>query len=150
VNAKYSYREAAVWGARPVQLVIILYEQAIEDLRRAMIALEKNDIEGRTREINHATSVIGQLHGSLDMEHGGDVARNLANFYNVVRGCLIEVQRTQSAKLLEQQISHLVLLHEAWLEVERATAASKPPSGGSTPSVGNDFPAETSLADWQA
>src|SRR5689334_18427773 len=75
MDARSSYREAAVRGATPVQLVILLYEQGIEDLRRAIIALEKNDIEARTREINHALMVIGQLQASLDMERGGEVAR---------------------------------------------------------------------------
>ena len=56
-----------------MRLVICLYEQAIEDLRCAVIALEKGDIEARTRGINHALTVIAQLQGSLDMERGGEV-----------------------------------------------------------------------------
>ena len=34
MDARSSYREVAVRGASPVRLVICLYEQAIEDLRR--------------------------------------------------------------------------------------------------------------------
>jgi flagellar protein FliS len=120
MDAKLLYRKASTHGASPVQLVILLYEQCIEDLRRAIIALEKRDIEARTREINHAIKVIGQLHSSLDMERGGEVARNLEFFYNMVRRGLVEAQATQSARTLELQISHLVLIHGAWLEVERA------------------------------
>jgi flagellar protein FliS len=126
MDAKASYREAAVRGASPVRLVICLYEQAIEDLRLAVIALEKGDIETRTRGINHALMVIAQLQGSLDMERGGDVARNLARFYGVVRAGLVEAQMKQSVRILEQQISQLAVVYEAWLEVERVTAAPKP------------------------
>jgi len=80
MDARSSYRESNVRGASPVRLVIALYEQAIEDLRRAVIALEKGAIEVRTREINHALLVIAQLQSSLNMERGGEVARNLACF----------------------------------------------------------------------
>lgn len=137
-------------GASPVRLVICLYEQAIEDLRRAVIALEKGDIEARTRGINHALMVIAQLQGSLDMERGGEVAINLARFYGVVRAGLAEAQMKQSGIILEQQVSHLVLVYEAWLEVERATMAPAPKS--LTPvraAPGNPSP-EISLADWNA
>src|SRR5271165_1678746 len=117
MDARSSYRETAVRGASPVRLVICLYEQAIEDLRRAVIAQEKGDIEARTRGINHALAVIAQLEGSLDMERGGDVAKNLARFYSLVRSGLTEAQVQQSIRILEQQISQLATVHKAWLEV---------------------------------
>jgi flagellar secretion chaperone FliS len=124
MDARFSYREADARGASPVRLVICLYEQAIEDLRRAVICQERGDIEGRTRGINHALVVLGQLQGTLDMERGGEVAGNLHQFYNVVRSGLMEAQIRQSARLVEKQISQLVMIHDAWLEVERATASA--------------------------
>jgi len=150
MNARISYREAAVRGASPVRLVICLYEQAIEDLRQAVVALEKGDIEARTRKINHAITVLGQLQGSLDMHRGGEVARNLERFYNVVRAGIVEAQLKQSAGLLGQQISQLVLVYEAWLEVERVTspAASRPQESleSAPPLAASASPA----ADWSA
>jgi flagellar secretion chaperone FliS len=150
MDARSSYREGAARGASPVRLVICLYEQAIEDLRRAVIAMEKGDIESRTRGINHALAVIAQLQGSLDMERGGDVARNLARFYGVVRAGLTEAQATQSIRILEQQISQLAIVLEGWLEAERATATPVLQSTGpaqADPSTPSD---ETLFADWNA
>ena len=150
MDARSSYREAAVRGASPVRLVICLYEQAIEDLRQAVIALEKGDIEARTRGINHALMVIAQLQGSLDMERGGEVARNLARFYGLLRVGLNEAQMKQSGRILEQQIAQLVVVYEAWLEVERATATPKPfPAESSLPKPEASSP-EISCADWNA
>jgi flagellar protein FliS len=150
MDARSSYREAAVRGASPVRLVICLYEQAIEDLRLAVIALEKGDIEARTRGINHALMVIAQLQGSLDMERGGEVARNLARFYGLLRIGLNEAQMKQSGRILEQQISQLVVVYEAWLEVERAVATRKPlPAEPSLPKPEIPSP-ELSCADWNA
>ena len=133
-----------------MRLVICLYEQAIEDLRCAVIALERGDIEARTRGINHALTVIAQLQGSLDMERAGEVARNLERFYSLVRVGLIEAQTKQSARILEQQISQLATVHEAWLEVERVTA---PPAAAPTAAVQIEpdiSSPENSFADWNA
>ena len=132
-----------------MRLVICLYEQAIEDLRRSLLALEKGDIEARTRAINHALMVIGQLQGSLDMERGGDVARNLGRFYNQVRIGLVEAQQKQSARILEQQISQLATVYDAWLEVERATAGPVPSPGNPVP-INPEIPGpKISFADWK-
>lgn len=150
MDARTYYRESAVRGASPVRLVICLYEQAIEDLRRSVIALERGDIEARTSTINHALMVIGQLQGSLDRERGGKVARNLERFYNHVRSCLVEAQQKQSARVLEQQISQLVTVYEAWIEVDRAIAEPLPlPEGHVT--VRAEMPApQISVAGWNA
>jgi len=149
-DARSSYREAAVRGASPVRLVICLYEQAIEDLRLAMIAQEKGDIESRTRGINHALTVIAHLQGSLDLERGGEVAKNLARFYSVIRAGLSEAQAIQSIRILEQQISQLAIVLEGWLEAERATAAPMLQSAGPAPADSPTPSGETLFADWNA
>ncbi len=150
MDAKSSYRETAVRGASPVGLVICLYEQAIADLRFALLALEKGDVESRTHKINHALVVIGQLQGTLDMQRGGEVAANLDQFYNALRAGLVEAQLKQSGIILQRQISDLVLLYEAWVEVERATSASPPETSRATQVPPQAVPSENPLADWNA
>lgn len=120
MNAELTYRESAVAGASPVHLVTLLYEQAIKDLRHAIDAHTKADIEARTRHINHAILVIGHLEATLDKEQGGKVAENLQLFYEQLRSGLVNAQCQQSIPLLEQQILFLSLIHQAWCEVERA------------------------------
>jgi flagellar protein FliS len=125
MDARLSYQEAAVRGASPLRLVVLLYEQALVDLRHALEALERGDIETRTRAINHAILVIGHLQTSLDMGQGGEVARNLESFYGIVRNGLMEAQCRQSKPILQQQISLLTLVQEAWLEVERSSGPNE-------------------------
>ena len=88
MDAGSAYREGAVRGASRVRLVIFLYEQAIQDLRRAALAMERGQVEIRTRHINHAVSVIGHLQSTLDRERGGEVVRYLERYYTRVRGRL--------------------------------------------------------------
>jgi flagellar protein FliS len=149
MDAKTHYREASVRGASPVRLVLCLYEQAIEDLRRAVLAMENGKIAVRTCHINHALLVIAQLEGTLDMERGGEVARNLEKFYGVVRRGLIEAQQKQSTPILEQQITQLSTVHEAWLEVERATDTGTRSGDPSQARPSISSPSSIS-ADWSA
>jgi flagellar protein FliS len=117
-----AYRQTAVGGASAVQQVILLYERMVEDLRRAAQAIDERDIAGRTNAINHALLILGNLQATLNFEAGGDVARNLAHFYNLSRQKILEAQAQASKEILNEQISLLLGLRDAWTEVERANA----------------------------
>jgi flagellar protein FliS len=123
-NARTAYREANVRGASAVRLVVLLYEQAIQDLTQAAQAMEDSNIEMRTNRINHALEVISRLQVTLDMERGGQVARNLLAFYEAVRANLWKAQLYVSKETLLQQITDLLTLREAWAEVDRAESAA--------------------------
>jgi flagellar protein FliS len=123
-NTARMYREAAVRGASPVGLVVILYEEALRALRRAEAAMDRGDIEERTNSISHAIQVIGYLQFVLDFERGGAVARQLSSFYNYCRGKMLEASVKNSPDLLAQLVSDFADSTEAWREVERALAAA--------------------------
>ncbi len=120
MNIRQSYREAAIRGANPVQLVVRLYEQMIEDLRQVANAIEQNDIRRRTERIRHLILVIGHLQSSIDFAQGGKVARDLDNFYNTLRQSVVAVQFRPTKRAVAQLITDLLAVRGAWIEVERA------------------------------
>jgi flagellar protein FliS len=130
MNIQQSYREATVRGASPVELVVRLYEQMIEDLRQAAIAIEHNDIMLRTKRIKHAILVVGHLQSSLDFAKGGKVARDLDSFYNAVRQSLVWVQFHPSKRGVTQLITDLLAVREAWIVVDRADRPSAASAAG--------------------
>jgi len=136
-----------VRGATPVRLVILLYEQAIEDLRRALDALRGGNIEARTRALNHAILVISHLQASLDKHQGGQVAIHLERFYGQLRAGILEAQAQQSAALIESQMSQLMLVYEAWREVERSAETAAPIPQPAPTNLASEQPLFT---DWKA
>ena len=145
-KARRTYRENAVHGASANRLVVLIYDQIIQDLLQAEAAIASGDIERRTQLLNHAILVIAHLQSPLDFEQGGRVARNLENFYNVLRQKLVAVQFSPSVAEIRQQITDLQAVREAWIEVDRAESPRVPsqpvPShqGGShTPSCRVDW-----------
>jgi flagellar protein FliS len=123
-NARTTYRENEVRGASAVRLVVLLYEQIVEDLRQAARAFEQNNIELRTRRINHAILVIGHLQSPLNFDNGGKVAKDLELFYNTLRQNLVQVQFYPSKNGIAQLITDLIAVREAWVEVGRSEAPS--------------------------
>jgi flagellar secretion chaperone FliS len=149
MNIQQSYREAAVQGASPVALVVRLYEQIIEDLRQAAIAIEQNAIERRTKRIQHAILVVGHLQSPLDFANGGKVAKDLDHFYNVLRQSLVRVQFHPSKRGVAQLITDLLALREAWIQVERAERPSVTAAAGTVPSGAAAPDADHVRMNWQ-
>lgn len=131
-NVNYATTSAA--GVSPIGLVIRLYETAVADLGRAVTALKANDIEKRTGELQHALAIVGQLQASLDMNGGGDPAKQLDRFYDMVRSRIIDAQVQCSTTVLEQVMRDLLLLRDTWAEVDRQTNPAGPSPKSSPPS----------------
>ena len=119
-NPRTAYRENDVRGATALRLVILLYDQIIQDLVQSARAIESNNIELRTKMLNHAILVIAHLQSPLDFSKGGRVAQDLDHFYNVLRQNLVQAQFAPSQPAIRQQITDVQTLRDTWIEVERA------------------------------
>jgi flagellar protein FliS len=119
MDPRIAYRQADARGATSLRLVVLLYEQIIQDLRQASLAIDQNNIELRTKRINHALDVICLLQATLNLERGGQVAQNLVRFYDTIRANLCEAQFQASKEILARQVTDLLTVREAWEQVER-------------------------------
>src|ERR1039458_6912420 len=138
-NPRTTYRENDVRGSSRVRLVVLLYDQIIQDLAKAAQAIEQDQIELRTKYLNHAILVIGHLQSPLDFERGGKVARDLDHFYNVLRQSLVQVQFYPSKEAIGERIAELQSVREAWTEVDRAETSlgATAVTSAAAPSVSN-------------
>lgn len=110
-----AYREADVQSSSPVEVVIMLYDVLVRDMRRIIAAIGAGDIQDRVKHSNHAFEVLQQLECALDMEHGGSTAKELSRFYSHVRAKIMEVQFKLNPALLERQIEMVQELREGWV-----------------------------------
>jgi flagellar secretion chaperone FliS len=118
VDAKRSYRENVVCSATPIELIVILFDTAINDMRRAAAAANSGDREERAEAIRHAMRVLQQLQGTLDFEKGGQVARQFEQFYNLVRAKLLEASLHNASEPIQQQIQFMSEVRDCWAEAE--------------------------------
>jgi flagellar protein FliS len=103
-------------------LIVILYEEIVRSIRKAVRAFEARDIESRGKELTHAVEVIGYLQSILDFEKGGDVARSLSTFYNLMRGKLLETHIAPTQEGLEMLACEFAKVGAAWQQAERSLA----------------------------
>jgi len=114
------YREMAVQTSSPVEVVILLSETLVRDLKRVVDAIRAHDIEERVRQSNHALLALQELDLMLDFEHGGTTAKELARVYSHVRAKLIESQIKLDPAIVERQIGFMDQIRAAWQKAANA------------------------------
>ncbi|HEX6504844.1 MAG TPA: flagellar protein FliS [Terriglobales bacterium] len=148
-DARSVYRQGVGQNANPLRLIVLLYEQLIEDLRRAVQAIEAGDIEGRTNHLSHAMEVLGELNASLNLEDGQEVAENLAHYYGLLRSGLFHVQVHPDRRILEKHIANLLSLREAGIEVEHRHGSASPVTQTEL-AANHESGGRPSESDWRA
>ncbi len=115
--------------ATPEMVVVKLYEGALRFIRSAKANQESGKIAGRATAIAKALAIVNELQHSLNLEQGGEIARNLDALYFYVTDRLLEANVRGTVQPLEDASGVLSTLNEAWVEVAR-----RPREGVSNPS----------------
>ncbi len=121
-----AYQQSSAFSGSAVGQVVALYDRILRDLRQAIQTLEAGQIEKRVSALNHTLTVIGELQGVLDFEHGGDVAKQLNSFYNVTRGMVMQAGVSSSLATLEELVAMFTRMRAAWAKAESTVAPVEP------------------------
>ncbi|KJR42802.1 Flagellar protein FliS [Candidatus Magnetoovum chiemensis] len=128
MNTSYvhnAYMTTGINNLSPLDLIIKLYDGAINFLTKAANAINNNDSATKLNYINKTRAIIEELLSSLRIEEGGEVAQNLQDLYTYM---LIELAKTNSSndsdKLYHIQ-DLLKTLKSAWQEVRLTVPQSE-------------------------
>lgn len=108
------YKKNQVETATPEQILILLYDGAIQYLNKAAICIEEKNSSELQTNLFACEKIIIEFMNTLDMELGGDVARNLYRLYEYFYRTLISVGITQNMDKLQEVLRHLKNLRDTW------------------------------------
>jgi flagellar protein FliS len=110
------YKQMSIKTANRGQILIMLYEAAIQHVKRASLAIEKNDRNAKGVAIGKAHDIINELMNTLDFEAGGQIATDLERLYQFMTEQLVKANIENNQKLLEDVSKNLITLLAAWKE----------------------------------
>lgn len=117
------YREAEVLSASPGQLVVIIYDHLLVNLRRARLLLGQDDLVPRSEALERARAALTELLVSLDRNSGHEVAERLASLYAFMLGELSVLGVRPDQDRLDAVISMVGELRHAFRVAVSATPA---------------------------
>jgi|SRR5579884_3438796 len=118
-----SYRQAEILSADPLDLVRLLYREAIARIVEIRECLRRRDIAARAAAVSRVTAIIGELLLSLDRERGGDIAANLVELYDYMLRRINEGNFRQTDEPFAEVEDLLRTLTEAWEQCGRGESA---------------------------
>ena len=119
-----AYHHNAVATAAPEQLVVMLFDGALRFSRRAVAAFEAGQRPQATQAIGRVTSIVNELNATLDLEAGGEIARNLRSIYGFVNRHLVEAVREADPNRVRQAATLLAELREAFSQASKEVRAA--------------------------
>ena len=108
------YQQAAATTAGPAQLVLMLYDGALVRLEVAHEAIEDGRRAAAHEALVRVQAIVDELTVSLDLDRGGEVARNLAELYDYCSRQLVEANIHKDAGLVADVEAVLRNLRDAW------------------------------------
>ena len=113
-NRANQYKQTAIKTASPGQVLLMLYEGAIQHLRKAVDCMDKKDIAGKGKFFGKAHDIVNELTATLDFNVGGEIAKDLERLYNFISSQLIKANMENSKDTLVQVIKLLETLLAGW------------------------------------
>ncbi|MBH0201245.1 MAG: flagellar export chaperone FliS [Nitrospira sp.] len=111
------YKQTQVMTSSRVQIVVLLYDAAIQSIELARAGIESNDVKEKGRFLGRAISIIGELNSVLDFEQGGEIARSLHRLYEYMLSELVMANARNDVRRLDGPHRCLTTLREGWREI---------------------------------
>ena len=127
-NAYNAYQRTNISTASQGRLVVLLYEGAIKQLNSALSFIE---IDGKIKQgniekfgicIQKTQAIITELQVSLDMDKGGDIAKNLMSLYVYFNEQLTDANITHNREKINFVLKMMGELAESWRKIANSTA----------------------------
>ena len=127
-NAYSAYQKTNINTASQGKLIVLLYEGAIKNLSTAVNYFESNgnilpgNIEKFGICLQKTQAIITELEVSLDMEKGGEIAKNLMALYVYFNEELMNAGINKNKEKITFVLEKLKTLADSWRRIVNTTA----------------------------
>ena len=116
-NYQNAYKKASVNTLDQNKLIIMLYDGAIKNANFAVEYMKSGEIEKVHDSLIKTKNIVTELLATLNMEHGGEIAKNLKSLYSYMFSLLIEANMEKKSKPVLTVIDLLKELRGAWVQI---------------------------------
>jgi len=106
--------ETGLEDATPHHLTQMLFEGALQRLVRLQAVMQHGDVAAKVKLMEESLNIIGGLQISLDLEVGGELARNLFDLYGYMTNRLVQANASGDSELVAEVAALLREIKSAW------------------------------------
>jgi flagellar secretion chaperone FliS len=120
-DARAAYMGNSVSTADPAQLLVLLCDRLVLDVRRALAAQQQDRHDDARRDLVHAQEIVMELRSSLDVD-GFAGARELASVYDYIHHRLVLANIHRDAAVTEECESLVTQIADTWRQAALSLA----------------------------
>jgi flagellar protein FliS len=133
-SALSSYKNTGITTASPAQLLVMLYDEAVRQLDKAIDLLDEYDQDGKkdpgkiepiAKCVIKTQTIITELMASLDMEQGGEISANLFSLYGWFNKELFDANINHDKRRITIVRNLVSELRNTWSEAVAKTTADE-------------------------
>ena len=110
--------ESSAMSASPHQLIVMLFDGALNALLRARILMNQGDIAVKGLALSKAINIIDNgLKSGLDHQQGGEIADNLAALYDYMKRRLMQANLHNDEAAIVEVVKLLENIADAWRQI---------------------------------
>jgi flagellar protein FliS len=121
-----TYKTIDTLGKTPLELIIKVYDGAIQAFRDARKSYEAEEFTQGHEEIEKARRFLVHLYTTLDMEKGGQVAEQLSKLYSYMISQVDVARAAKDLGRIDDNITILENLRASWQALSEQAAAGGP------------------------
>lgn len=108
------YQKSSIETASREQILIMLYDGAIQFLNKAKISMQNSEIEATHNNLMGAQNIIQEFINSLDREVAPQLAENLTSLYEYFIRRLIHANIKKEIEPIDEVLKYLKNLKSTW------------------------------------
>ena len=116
-TAAQAYFSTQVSTTSQGQLLLMLYDGCIKFLNQAKVSIDEKDIAKKGTLITRALDILNELDSSLNMEAGGEIAKNLHDLYFFCTTRLLKANLELNTTYIDEVIKILDGLRDAYAQI---------------------------------
>ncbi|MGI6175381.1 MAG: flagellar export chaperone FliS [Christensenellales bacterium] len=117
-QAQNKYVQQGVLTANPVELIVMLYDGCVKQMKKAKIAIGQNKPALAHECLGKAQKIILELVNCLNLEY--PIAQDLMELYDFLLQEVIEINLEKDADRIDGVVGILADLRQAWSQITDA------------------------------
>ncbi len=120
-----AYKKTSVGTASKEQILLMLYQAAIKNCKKAMEAIDAKEVAKKGEFIGKMQDIVIELNNSLDFEVGGQVAEELSTLYDYLLYASTQANMNIDKEPLEGCLNVLTTLYNGWRDAIKSLKDTK-------------------------
>lgn len=126
-NGYEKYKSQKVLTAGPGELIVMMYDGAIKNIKLAEIYIKEGDLEKSNNSLIKAQDFVSELMKALNFEYS--LSEQLYQLYDFILNELIDINVKKQADKIPPVLEILEGLRDAWAQIIQKTRTTTYASG---------------------